>query len=685
MAQSRNGERRGSDWRMKRKRGGGGGVAAAVVAALAVFAVAMFACQSRYEPARKKRTAKAAESDASEKKPAAATRAGGLGWGEEEKSAKRPAEDGPVAVSLVSQDGKAPVASSVGAPAATKSGAAPDPAVADTLPMSGRSEAVAGGFGIAPSGECGRDLPRIFPLMGEAGVSMMRCFPEWPGIQPARGQWNFEGSDRLVKMARDSKIKLLGIFCYLTPWASSGGTRTFPIKDIQYWREYVQGVVTRYRNDIDHWEVYNEFNAGAFAKNGTPKDYAELVRNSYDVARKIKPDVKIGMGCASVAISFLEQVIKAGAGGHFDFVNVHPYELLSVAMGGREGVFLRMSSNIRDMLRNNGQSDNVEIWVSEVGWGVTDDPAKEREQAEAIAKVFVLSFAQGVSKVFYFEARGPYKMDLLRRDWSKRPSYHTLQLMTRLLGAQPKPLGWYNPTNKSYGFLLQGAAEPVLVMWAMKDEGDVVRFDGDVTVRDVAGKASGVSAGRDVRLTRSPVFVTGLPGKLVAEMRTNGEAPFPWMKDFSTAESVNVHAGAENVENGVSLLKWGDGKTVAELVDGIHVRRSGKRMGSNYIYFDVDDSYAGVGDNTLEITVVARRTDQSKRCSFNVCYESVKNYRGTKDHFDVPAGGWHRHTFRVNDANFGNTWGWNFRIDLCGSASDVYVKEVIVKRVGAKK
>jgi len=539
----------------------------------------------------------------------------------------------------------------------------------------------AGSFGIAPSGESGGELPRILPMLREAGVTMLRAFPEWSGIQPSHGQWNWSASDRLVAMARENEIRLLGIYCYLAPWASSGGTRRFPIKDIRYWREYVEGVTARYKDDILHWEVYNEFNSGAFAQNATPKDYAELVRVAWEAAKKANPACKIGMGCASVAVAFLEQTIQAGAGGCFDFVAVHPYELLEVAMSGREPTFLRMAPNLRAMLKKNGQRDDIELWVTEIGYSNRN----EREQAEAVAKAFVLSLAQGIEKVFWFEARGPYNLDLIRGDWSKRPSYTALQTMTRLLGPAPKSLGWYNPTGKSYGFVFQGAREPVLVAWAMKEEGDVLTFGGDVNATDLAGDERAVRAGEALRLTRAPVFVTRLPASLVAKARSDGARPMPWLQDYGKAESVSCHTGAENVESGLCLLKWGDGNTVAGLVDGIHVRRTDKARGMNYIYFDVDDSYAAVGDSSIEITVVARAVDPAKRCELDICYESRTGYRNTEKRWTLPSEpGWHERTFSISDANFANTWGWNFRIDVGRSQGDVWVKEVVVKRLGAR-
>ena len=108
--------------------------------------------------------------------------------------------------------------------------------------------------------------PRFTPILHEAGVTWLRIFPEWQTIQPRQGQWNWEVSDRLVANARAGKVQILGLWCYFAPWASAdGGTRKGPIKDMQYWRDYVRATVSRYHKDIKYWEVWNEFD-GAFTK-----------------------------------------------------------------------------------------------------------------------------------------------------------------------------------------------------------------------------------------------------------------------------------------------------------------------------------------------------------------------------------------------------------------------------------
>jgi len=551
------------------------------------------------------------------------------------------------------------------------------------------AKAVGGSFGICSSAEAFGDHPRLLPLLHEAGVTMVRMFPEWANFQPQQGQWDFSSADALIESARKNDMEILAGFAYLAPWASAvpGNTRTFPIKDIQYWRDYVAGVVGRYHKDVKYWLVWNEFQG--FNVNGTVKDYAELVRETYEVAKKIAPQCQIGLGTSSVDVSFLEQAILEGAADHFDFIDVHPYELMGALMDGHEPVFLQIVPNLRKMLEKTRQRQDTPIFVGEIGRETTDKPEDEQRQAEALVKGYVACLGQGIDRVFWFEGRGPYHMGLLRSDkeWTKRPSYEALRIMTGLLGPRPEHLGWLNPTGQSYGFAFQGAVGPVLAVWAVSDKGDTLKFPGDVTVTDIVGKATQVAANQDVALTRIPVFITGLPAATVAQAKANHGKPLPWLKDYSTAESVSCRMGTANVESGLIQLERGDGKTVVGIQeDGSYARRTDRANKCYYTYFDVDDSYASVGDNRVEITVVARRADPAKPGGCNLTYESVTGYRQSDEWWTVPAEpGWHEHTFRVNDANFANNWGWNLRISTVSSPDDIWVKEVIVKRAGAKE
>ena len=284
-------------------------------------------------------------------------------------------------------------------------------------------------WGIASGAEWSGDYPKFNPLLHKAGVRWLRLFPEWQVIQPKQDTWNWKVSDAMVANARANNIRLTGVFCYLAPWASAdGGTRKFPIKDIRHWRDYVGRTVGHYKGDIKYWEVWNEFNGSFGDSKNKVKDYTELVVTAYDAAKKADPSVKIGLSVANFDVGFLDAVIKAGAAGHFDFICVHPYENLGAVADGGEMGYLSLAGNLRKMLAANKQRQDVPLWITEIGFQV---PLKanakgDAEQAEMLAKAYLLSLAQGFERIFWFEARGPAygkgtDHGIIRHDWTPPP------------------------------------------------------------------------------------------------------------------------------------------------------------------------------------------------------------------------------------------------------------------------
>ena len=544
-----------------------------------------------------------------------------------------------------------------------------------------------GAFGVCNSAEGRAAFPKYFPILREAGVTVFRGFPEWQSLQPTPDTWNFDFADKLVASAKENDIEILATFGFLTKWASSGGTRTFPIKDMKHWRAYVKKCVERYHKDITYWGVYNEFQG--FSKNGTPKDYMQLLVDSYKVAKAVDPKVKIGLATSSVDISFLEEVIRLGGADHFDWIDIHPYELLGSIHNNREYVFLGIMDSLRKMLKKYKQRDDIEILAGEIGHH-TKKNSDYVAQADTLVKAYVLGIAQGMKSLFWFEARGPYKMGLISNDdkWEKRPAYHAMQQLSNLLGTHPEYLGWYNPTGNSYGFLFKGATQPVLVMWSMTPKGDALTFETKIVHSGMNTAQNELAGGAELSLTKDPTYISGLSANLINQIKANKEKAFPWIRDYSDAEKVVCRMGAANTELGLMLNDKGDGLTVLEIMqDGSYARRTNKRGRKNYMYFDVDDSYAAAGDHEIEITITARAADPKRGAAMNLTYESTNKYRDTKQSFQLPKNSneWQDYTFKLSDANFGNSWGWNFRIRVAGSPGDVLVQQVAVKRISAKK
>ncbi|MCI0465579.1 MAG: glycosyl hydrolase [Beijerinckiaceae bacterium] len=545
-------------------------------------------------------------------------------------------------------------------------------------------------WGVSSGAEWFGAYPKFNPLLRQAGVTWLRGFPGWHGIEPKRGDWKWKGADWLVANARANNIHIAAPLVFSPPWASAdGGPRTFPLKDMQYWRDFVAEAVMRYHNDIKYWEIWNEFNGG-FAVNGTPEIYAELVRDAYDAARKIDPGAMIGMSVANFEVGFLDRAIKAGAAGRFDFIAVHPYEITGSIADYGEVYFLSMADSLRRMLAANGQRTDMPLWITETGAmaPIAPDPEKDRLQAEVLAKAYLLAIASGFQRVFWFEARGPaYKKGedhgLIRPDWTLRPSYAALKTLSDMLGQQPRYLGWLDLDNGGYGFLFRGQKENVLAVWAPGAEQRKVKFEGEVHVTSLAGEESILKSGEELTLTAAPALITKIPAALANQAGRNAAKPFPWLGDYAHAGTVSCRLQDTNIDDGLRQIS--PDTTVPEMVGDVSSRRIDfTRPGGRYVMFRADPQFAPFGTATLEITAVVRRVAPDRTAGLNLEYESLKGYAGAPAWFTIPADDqWHELTWKVSDASFAGAWGYNFRLNAASSPNELYVKEVRVRKPAA--
>jgi hypothetical protein len=549
-------------------------------------------------------------------------------------------------------------------------------------------------WGIASGAEWSGEYPKFNPMLQRAGVKWMRLFTEWQSIQPKQGQWKWEVPDAMVANCRANNIHLAGIWAYFAPWASAdGGTRKGPIKDMQYWRDYVRAAVARYQKDIKYWEVWNEFNGSFYVGQNKVKDYADLVVAAYDTAKKIDPNIKIGMSVANFDVSFLDSVIKAGAADRFDYVCVHPYENLGAVAEGGEVGYLSLVGNLRDMLAANKQRADIPLWITEIGHQapIKAEPKGDAQQADMLVKAYVLSIAQGFDRVCWFEARGPAygqgtDHGIIRPDWTPRPAYDALKTMTSLLGQQPRYRGWLDLGKGGCGFLFQGQEGNVLAAWSPAGKQYKAKFSAEVGVTDLAGKQSSLPAGQELVLNQTPIFIGKLPDDLAKQAQANLGKPYPWGGDYANAKVVTCRLGATNAEDGLKQINPKTTVVVNGPVDTCRrtdFANPALRGEGRYVYFRVDPLFVPYGTKELEITIVAKRVAPDKAAGMNLCYESAKGYRGAEVWWNIPEGDqWHQNTWKVSDASFVGQWGWNFRFDAVSSPNEFLVKEVRVTKAG---
>jgi hypothetical protein len=536
-------------------------------------------------------------------------------------------------------------------------------------------------FGISTSASSLNSYAGWAPAISSTGVRWLRGFDAFGDIEPSPGIWNWRNVDAELQTADLNRMKVSGLFFYGTDWIPTASG--LPTGNLPAWSDYVSKLVTHVAGKVKYWEVWNE--PPNFTNNrGTPGDYAAIVDAAYAAAHGADPGCQVGLAAQSNNVNWLDQVLLAGARDHFDYITVHPYEILGAVGNGWEGEYMSIVPTLRKMLAARDPSRvHVPIWFTEVGESIGQvngtATVTPESQARDLVKAYSMGLAQGAARIDWFEGHdgdsGP--MGLLDADGKARPAYTAMSQMIRYLGPSPAYLGWVLLNNKDYGFVFQGASTTVLVAWALPGTTDNVTFGQTVRTVD---PTTGVSVTRNaISLANAPVFVLGVPPALVTAAQNNKALPFPWGGDYTNASSVSITMGAPNIERGLHQL-YADATSTAVTAYGSPARDCSKSSG---LSFTVDPNFLSYTARPIRIDVVVRRDAAHDNAGFNLKYESVSGWKSTGTWTTVPDGAqWSTAGWTIIDPQFVGKWGYNFSLESDSTIhSKYYIQSVTVTKL----
>ena len=545
--------------------------------------------------------------------------------------------------------------------------------------LEGGTGAMPSPWGISSSAGSFRNHAEWFPKMSALGIKWVRLFPEWQGFENPQGTWKWEPTDAMLRSAGEHGLQINAIFMGSPAWTNEK-SHAFPMGHLDAWSTYVSTVVDRYQGQVKYWEVWNEGNGGFNDATHTTTDYARLASATYVAAKKADPQAQVGLTVASFDAPYLKQAIlaqaKAGTPGQFDYLCIHPYEIADgLDEPNGEIAYLWMTRLLRNMLKAHApEKSDVPIWITEVGKRLHQQrgrAATDEEAGSAAVKLYVMALAQGIATTQWFEAQDPAGEDqgfgLLARDGKPRAAYHAFQTMTKLLGAQPKYLGWLalGEGGRSYGFVFGGAKEPVLVAWApVGVSGVPVAAGGSLKITDILGNTLEASrAAEHQRQSSVPLFYSGLPPQMAADARVNADKPFPWGGDFSQATVVSTQLGAKHGNAGIFPLGL-QSNPVVTYADG----SSGILMqGNQSARFFVHPSFGSLATSEYHVRITVRRVGPGN-VGMNVHYEVADSqgrmpYKNRGQWYSVKDGTeWQTQTWHITDACFSKMWGYDFSI-----------------------
>jgi len=329
---------------------------------------------------------------------------------------------------------------------------------AGPYPLGGeRSVGLNQAYGVSLSYGYERIPERALQLAAQARVGAVRAMLNWNLVEPAPGRYDWSTFDRLIGYLRANRLELVGGLGYATNWNTTaprsetraGRRLMYPPADLDAWKRYVTSIVTRYKDVVRAWEVWNEPDLQAFWV-GTPAQYAKLLAVTYDTIKRADPTAKVVLGGLALGGSpgrlnpkFLEEILADPvypAARYFDVAAFHHY--------GSQGEAKRRMEYVKRMLARAGAAAK-EIWITEAGY--TSNPAEQElptyrggpeAQARWLRDTLPYLRQLDASRVFWFQLMDNPRqnpraaaMGLLDSNAQPKPAYSAYR---ELAGGSPR-------------------------------------------------------------------------------------------------------------------------------------------------------------------------------------------------------------------------------------------------------
>ena len=220
--------------------------------------------------------------------------------------------------------------------------------------------------------------PFLIEKAEELGVKWARLSVDWPSVQDNNGEYHFELTDAAIEPLAKKGVKIYLCLHNGHP-KFSGGLPPFSKKQgLGHWLAWVETMVTRYKDHVDYWEIWNEPNYSAFWKpKPSPKEYARLVESTAPLIRKTDPGCKvISGGVARFDLPYLRQLMAEDIAAHIDVLAVHPYNempeacVLNIKRPVKTPHWYEKSSHEASGLMElaNSGTKKLEVWQGECGY-----------------------------------------------------------------------------------------------------------------------------------------------------------------------------------------------------------------------------------------------------------------------------------------------------------------------------
>lgn len=323
------------------------------------------------------------------------------------------------------------------------------------------------------------DFEQYRQYMKETGVGYARLQSGWAKTEQEKGKYDFSWIDAHVDGLIAEGINPWVCLCYGNPIYSDHGldlnAKLFPDGPVMdAWLKYVKACVTRYKDKVTMWEVWNEPDGGK-NRESYPL-YANMYIQTAKLIREIDPDAKIAaLGVCSPDREYIRQFLQIvkenNALDLIDYITYHAYwpvpeTIVPAVKKLREDVDA-YDPRIGLLQGETGCPSQLEFGhaMKRIEW-------TEYSQAKWDLRQSLTHFAMGIPYSFFtmvdlnygwmHQSFGLVRMDHTKKPLYKRPKFYAVQHVTSVFTPDMKVtdevnvIAQYNVKLTSYGLKKDG-------------------------------------------------------------------------------------------------------------------------------------------------------------------------------------------------------------------------------------
>lgn len=292
-------------------------------------------------------------------------------------------------------------------------------------------------------------VPRAAKQIRDLGVGMVRIDIVWSDIHRGDRRYDFSGYDALIQELKAQGLELLVLLHYNKLRLDERGKEVWsdPPESFEEFADYVGATVSRYKDHVKCWEIWNEPNHPVYWSK--PKDdmktYVRLLKLSYQAAKKADPSCfVVNGGITEPVIDDVRNFYKAGGKDFTDALTIHTF--LNPATPDVGGQFDRIIDGVQKVM-DEFDDGNKRVWITEMGcpgvpsakdvknWWAGDN-LDEKQQADWLERQFGFMKKHPIIEkmfwAFYRDTDGIFKdgvdyFGLVRFDLTPKPAFNRLR------------------------------------------------------------------------------------------------------------------------------------------------------------------------------------------------------------------------------------------------------------------